>query len=78
MAGTMVPGRGTTLTRRHSLAAVSAGAAAAALGGPATAQAAPRTFVLVHGSWHGGWCWRRVGDRLKKLGQARAGRARGP
>ena len=18
------------------------------------------TFVLVHGAWHGGWCWRRV------------------
>jgi pimeloyl-ACP methyl ester carboxylesterase len=24
----------------------------------------PRTFVLVHGAWHGGWCWRRVADRL--------------
>jgi pimeloyl-ACP methyl ester carboxylesterase len=23
-----------------------------------------RTFVLVHGAWHGGWCWRRVADRL--------------
>ncbi|HUB97802.1 MAG TPA: alpha/beta fold hydrolase [Stellaceae bacterium] len=22
------------------------------------------TFVLVHGAWHGGWCWRRVTDRL--------------
>jgi len=22
------------------------------------------TFVLVHGAWHGGWCWRRVADRL--------------
>jgi pimeloyl-ACP methyl ester carboxylesterase len=21
-------------------------------------------FVLVHGAWHGGWCWRRVADRL--------------
>jgi pimeloyl-ACP methyl ester carboxylesterase len=30
------------------------------------AHAAPqtRTFVLVHGAWHGGWCWRRVADRL--------------
>ena len=26
--------------------------------------AEPRTFVLVHGAWHGGWCWRRVADRL--------------
>ena len=23
------------------------------------------TFVLVHGAWHGGWCWRRVADRLR-------------
>lgn len=27
-----------------------------------------RTFVLVHGAWHGGWCWRRVADRLERLG----------
>ena len=26
------------------------------------------TFVLVHGAWHGGWCWRRVVDRLEKQG----------
>lgn len=24
--------------------------------------------MLVHGSWHGGWCWRRVTDRLERLG----------
>jgi pimeloyl-ACP methyl ester carboxylesterase len=27
-----------------------------------------QTFVLVHGSWHGGWCWTRVRDRLEALG----------
>ncbi len=26
------------------------------------------TFVLVHGAWHGGWCWRRVADRLTANG----------
>lgn len=26
------------------------------------------TFVLVHGAWHGGWCWRRVRDQLEALG----------
>jgi pimeloyl-ACP methyl ester carboxylesterase len=26
------------------------------------------TFVLVHGAWHGGWCWRRVADRLRAGG----------
>src|SRR5262245_607680 len=25
----------------------------------------PHIFVLVHGAWHGGWCWRRVADRLR-------------
>ena len=28
----------------------------------------PKTFVLVHGAWHGGWCWRRVADRLQSQG----------
>lgn len=29
-----------------------------------------RTFVLVHGAWHGGWCWRRVADGLRAMGHA--------
>ena len=28
----------------------------------------PKTFVLVHGAWHGGWCWRRVADLLAANG----------
>ncbi|HUN59048.1 MAG TPA: alpha/beta hydrolase [Candidatus Binataceae bacterium] len=28
----------------------------------------PRVLVLVHGAWHGGWCWRRVADRLTSAG----------
>ncbi|MEM9879442.1 MAG: alpha/beta fold hydrolase, partial [Pseudomonadota bacterium] len=27
-----------------------------------------RTFVLVHGAWHGGWCWRLVADALRAQG----------
>ena len=27
-----------------------------------------RTFVLVHGAWHGGWCWVRVAERLQAAG----------
>jgi pimeloyl-ACP methyl ester carboxylesterase len=27
-----------------------------------------QTFVLVHGAWHGGWCWSRVADRLRAAG----------
>ena len=36
--------------------------------GAARAQAAPKTFVLVHGAWHGGWCWRGVADQLQAKG----------
>jgi len=28
------------------------------------------TFVLIHGAWHGGWCWRRVIDILRSGGHA--------
>src|ERR1700730_13929029 len=26
------------------------------------------TFVLVHGAWHGAWCWAAVINQLEKLG----------
>ena len=29
---------------------------------------ATRTFVLVHGAWHGGWCWVRVARLLRDAG----------
>ena len=54
-------------TRRAMLA----GAAAAAMTGPAAMAQAPsqaKTFVLVHGASQGGWCWRRVSDRLERRG----------
>jgi pimeloyl-ACP methyl ester carboxylesterase len=28
----------------------------------------PTTFVLVHGAWRGGWCWKRVADILRQRG----------
>ena len=65
---------GNDITRRGALGTVAAGAglmAAAASGelaGPAHAQTQQKTFVLVHGAWHGGWCWRRVSDLLEKKG----------
>src|SRR3981081_3091354 len=34
----------------------------------ARTQTDGKTFVLVHGAWHGGWCWRRVSDLLEKKG----------
>ena len=55
-------------TSRRTLLAAGAALATTAGVQAARAQSAPRTFVLVHGSWHGGWCWRRVADRLEKRG----------
>ena len=60
------------MKRRHFLAAAGA---LAALDSPQRAsaqsgapQGAKRTFVLVHGAWHGGWCWVRVADLLRGAG----------
>lgn len=27
-----------------------------------------KVFVLVHGAWHGGWCWQRVSEQLRAEG----------
>jgi pimeloyl-ACP methyl ester carboxylesterase len=36
---------------------------------PTPAEAThPHTFVLVHGSWHGAWCWRDVATILENAG----------
>ena len=31
-------------------------------------MASPATFVLVHGAWHGGWCYARVAALLRARG----------
>lgn len=33
-----------------------------------TTTSTSAVFVLVHGAWHGGWCWARVASRLRDLG----------
>ncbi|MBR1177018.1 alpha/beta hydrolase [Bradyrhizobium sp. KB893862 SZCCT0404] len=43
-------------------------AAAAMIGAPKAQASAAKTFVLVHGAWHGTWCWRRVIDLLEAKG----------
>jgi pimeloyl-ACP methyl ester carboxylesterase len=60
-----------SITRRAALGGAILGAGAAALGDSnALAQAdARKTFVLIHGAYHGGWCWRKVVDILEKRGQ---------
>lgn len=63
-----------SLSRRDVLGAA---AAMSALGVPTQAlgqdsAASPReprsTFLLVHGAWHGGWCWRDVRAALEGAG----------
>ena len=36
----------------------------------ATAPLGSKTFVLVHGAWHGGWCWGPVADLLRAEGHS--------
>jgi pimeloyl-ACP methyl ester carboxylesterase len=58
--------------RRHWLqgsALASVGLVASACATPATAP--PRNpFVLVHGAWYGGWCWRKLTPLLERAGHA--------
>ena len=63
------------LTRRNLLKGAAA-SVPVAMGGlarwptAAQAQAGTKTFVLAHGSWHGGWCWKKVAERLRAKGHA--------
>lgn len=55
-----------TITRRGVIGGATA--AAALVSSVAGAQAAPKTFVLVHGTYVGAWYWRRVADLLERNG----------
>lgn len=35
-----------------------------------SAKQGKQTFVLVHGAWHGGWCWRLVQEALEAQGHS--------
>ncbi|MEO0412826.1 MAG: alpha/beta fold hydrolase [Pseudomonadota bacterium] len=63
-------------TRRQTIAALAA-SASGLLGSQSFAMGEdiampgptePKTFVLVHGAWHGGWCWRLVAEQLRAAG----------
>jgi pimeloyl-ACP methyl ester carboxylesterase len=56
-------GKETGMTTPHDAATPTSGEKAG--GGSDDRQ---RSYVLVHGAWHGGWCWRRVADRLVSAG----------
>jgi len=45
-----------------------AGASSSLVGRDVSVGADAPTFVLVHGAWHGGWCWRDVRELLQKSG----------
>ena len=45
-----------------------AGAGAAAMGTAAAAAKQKPIFVLIHGAWHGAWCWSEVIQRLETKG----------
>jgi hypothetical protein len=31
-------------------------------------QPGGKTYVLVHGAWHGGWCWQEAANHLAGMG----------
>jgi pimeloyl-ACP methyl ester carboxylesterase len=41
---------------------------AASFSSSANTPGVPRTYVLVHGAWHGGWCWQAVARILRAHG----------
>lgn len=53
------------VSRRQSLTFL---AGAMLLAGCASPPAKPRTYVLVHGAWHGGWEWEKVVPLLESAG----------
>lgn len=59
-------GRG--FSRRALLGRLGALAALRAATGAAATPCARAAFVLVHGGWHGGWCYGRVADILRQRG----------
>jgi pimeloyl-ACP methyl ester carboxylesterase len=61
-----------TLDRRSVLevgfAAAAAGSFSLASAEITAAQSSSKTYVLVHGAWHGGWCWKEVAEGLRGMG----------
>lgn len=59
------------LSRRQTLAILAAAplsAVAASTAGAQPSRARSTTFVLVHGAWHGGWCWTKLAPLLRAAG----------
>lgn len=57
------------ISRRSFLKTAAVGAVLPQLGWARTETSPrPANFVLVHGAWHGAWCWKRVKERLEHAG----------
>jgi hypothetical protein len=63
-----------TIDRRSLLQAgltsAAVGSVSIAAAGTAAAQSTSKTYVLVHGAWHGGWCWKEAADGLRGMGHS--------
>jgi len=57
-----------SLTRRQTIAGAGAALMASAAGTRAKAGGESKTFVLVHGTWLGGWSWQYVRRILERAG----------
>lgn len=58
-----------TMSRRQLLAAAAVVPLASMVEGlPVIARNDGVTFVLVHGAWHGGWCWKKLAPLLRVSG----------
>jgi len=55
---------------RRSFLAATALAAGGSIGATMARAAVSKTYVLVHGAWHGGWCWSNVASILRGRGHA--------
>jgi pimeloyl-ACP methyl ester carboxylesterase len=56
-------------SRRRILSAIAAVPFSAVVKSvPGSAESKGVTFVLVHGAWHGGWCWNKVTPLLRAAG----------
>src|SRR3954454_23529514 len=58
----------TRVSRRRLLGAMAAAPVSIVSAGGASAQPKPVTFLLVHGAWHGGWCWKNLTPLLRSAG----------
>ena len=56
------------VSRRQALGLLAAVPAAATVRHNIFRSAKPITFVLVHGAWHGGWCWKKLTPLLRTAG----------